>query len=283
MITLGRHELRQAGGLSYYRFGAMAAEPNLVQAVFSRHGGVSAAPWASLNTSLSVGDDPAAVAENRRRMAVALDWEDAITQGTHQVHGSKVALVVGSGETPGAAGGAVASVVAAGAGLPEADALITQTRGVALTLRYADCVPVLLYDPVHEAVGLAHAGWRGTAEAVAAATVRAMEQAFGSRPGELLAGIGPSIGPCCYEVSRGLVDIFRPRFTWWHEVVDDRRGRLCLDLWQANARQLLDAGVRDENLESAGLCTACHTKDWFSHRAEGGRTGRFAAVLGMRA
>jgi len=275
--------LRHAGSLSYVRFAGMEGEPGLVQAVFSRHGGVSAAPYASLNTSLSVGDDPAAVAENRRRAMQALDWGKAAVQGARQVHGSRVALVAGPGEAACPPGDAIALVIAPGGAPPEADALVTTERGVALTLRFADCVPVLLYDPMRECVGLAHAGWRGTAEAVAAATVRAMRQAFASRPADLLAGIGPSIGPCCYEVSRGLLDVFRPRFTWWHEVVDDRRGRLYLDLWQANARQLLEAGVTEDHIEAAGICTACHTGDWYSHRAEGGRTGRFSAVLGMRA
>ena len=282
MMRTGYAGIRQAGDLAYFQFGLMANEPGLVQVVFTRHGGVSAAPYASLNTSMSVGDDPAAVAENRRRVLGAIGWDDGVSQGAQQVHGSRVALVAAPG-TAAAPGDAIAVVVAPGHAPPEADALVSQCRGVALTLRYADCVPILLYDPVHEVVGLAHAGWRGTAEAVAAATVRAMQQAFGTRPRELRAGIGPSIGPCCYEVSRGLLDIFRPRFSWWHTAVSDRGGRLYLDLWQANARQLLDAGIPDDRIELAGICTACHTEDFYSHRAEGGRTGRFAAVMGLRA
>ncbi|MDO9066744.1 MAG: peptidoglycan editing factor PgeF, partial [Chloroflexota bacterium] len=159
--------------------------------------------------------------------------------------------------------------------------------GAMLAMRFADCVPVLLCDPIHEAVGLAHAGWRGSAAGIASRTVRAMAQAFGTRPPDLLAGIGPSIGRCCYEVGHPVIQHFSAHFPWWREVVAGHTGRLHLDLWEANRRQLLDAGLPAEQIAVAGICTACHTEDFYSHRREHGQeagaTGRFTAVIGLRA
>lgn len=304
-------ERYQHGHLAYYRFGLLHAQEShgLVQAVFTRHGGVSRAPFATLNASRSVGDDPAAVAENRRRTARALGVAPEDCVGAQQVHGSQVGLVVAAdGDTPhpqpAAAGSIAATVVhgraagsapegmgvgpsgrgvgaGPGGGIPEVDALITACRDIVLWLRFADCVPVFLYDPRHHAVGLAHAGWRGTVGAIAARTMAAMTQAFDSQPEEVLAGIGPAIGPCCYTVSANVVDAIRAFFPWWRQVVDTRAGQAHLNLWEANRRQLLDAGLSDDHIEVAELCTACHTEDFYSHRAEGGHTGRFTAALGL--
>ncbi len=334
---------QQGGEIRYFHFSVLSAQGNLVNAVFTRHGGVSQGRHASLNASLSVGDDPAAVLENRRRTAAALGLELRDFVGAQQVHGDRVALVVGEdephpipGPSPlrlrqrgeggagtltlvmlerepegeagrwaaesretdvfGAPSGAISAVsVHAGRGQAAAppiagvDALITACPGVMLTMRFADCVPVLLYDPVHRAVGLAHAGWRGSAAGIAARTVQAMGQAFGTEPRDLLAGIGPSIGRCCYEVDQPVIQSFSARFPWWRDVVSGEAGRLHLDLWAANRRQLVDAGLADERIDVAGICTACHTGDFYSHRRESGpgsvagETGRFTAVIGLRA
>ena len=196
---------QQVGDIAYYHFSMLSAQANLVNAVFTRHGGVSQGPYASLNAGLSVGDDPAVVLENRRRTAAALGLEPRDFVGAQQVHGARVALVVGaddeggrmSAETVSAESGAIDAVTIHVFGdgndaqppLAGVDALITACRGAMLAMRFADCVPVLLYDPIHEAVGLAHAGWRGSAAGIAARTVRAMIQAFGTRPQDVLAGI----------------------------------------------------------------------------------------------
>lgn len=298
---------QQVGDIAYYHFSMLSAQANLVNAVFTRHGGVSQGPYASLNAGLSVGDDPAAVLENRRRTAAALGLETKDFVGAQQVHGDRVALVVGADDERGQvlAGGVspesgaidAVTIHVFGDGndtqppLAGVDALITACRGAMLAMRFADCVPVLLYDPIHEAVGLAHAGWRGSAAGIAARTVRAMIQAFGTRPQDLLAGSGPAIGRCCYEVGRPVVQHFSAHFPWWGEVVSGQAGRFHLDLWEANRRQLLDAGLPDGQIAVAGICTACHTEDFYSHRREHGHghgkeagdTGRFTAVIGMRA
>jgi polyphenol oxidase len=297
---------QQVGEIAYYHFSMLSAQANLVNAVFTRRGGVSQGPYASLNAGLSVGDDPAAVLENRRRTAAALGLDPRAFVSAGQVHGDRVALVVsiaspsptalerGPGGEAGDAGAIDAVIVISRAQGDDVqppvggvDALITACRGAMLAMRFADCVPVLLYDPSHEAVGLAHAGWRGSAAGIASRTVRAMSQAFDTRPQDVLAGIGPSIGQCCYEVGHPVIQHVSAHFPWWREVVSDETGRLRLDLWEANRRQLLDAGLPDEQIAVAGICTSCHTEDFYSHRREhrqeAGVTGRFTAVIGLRA
>jgi YfiH family protein len=157
--------------------------------------------------------------------------------------------------------------------------MVTDSPEFTLCLRFADCVPILLYDPVRGACGMAHAGWKGTAAKVAASAVEAMRGHFGSRPEDILAGIGPSIGPDHYAVRSDVADAFRTAFgAAAAEGFLSRHGAaLHLDLGAANEFTLRACGVR--NIELAGICTACHTEDWFSHRAEHGRTGRFGALM----
>jgi len=165
--------------------------------------------------------------------------------------------------------------------IPATDALITDTPGVALMLRFADCLPVLLYDPVRGAIGLAHAGWKGTVEGIAAKTVSAMVEAYGSRPANIMAGLGPCIGPCCYQVGAEVIEAVKARFNHWPGLLRPQGdGSVHFDLCEANRCQLAELGV--EEVEVIQLCTACRTDELFSHRAEGGHTGRFAVILGMR-
>jgi YfiH family protein len=162
--------------------------------------------------------------------------------------------------------------------VPGCDALITDEPGLPLLLRYADCVPVLIYDPAHRAIAVVHSGWRGTVHGTTRATVDALIREFGSRPADLVATIGPSIGPCCYEVGDEVVDAVRATFGRAEGLLADRgNDRRHFDLWIANLRWLQEAGVR--RVEVAKLCTACHTDEFYSHRAEHGRTGHFGAVM----
>jgi YfiH family protein len=163
---------------------------------------------------------------------------------------------------------------------PEADVILTDNPAVTLVMRFADCVPILLYDPVRGAVGLAHAGWMGTVRGTVLAAVRAMQSSFGSSPGDIRAGIGPSIGPDHYQVGEEVAVRVRQAFgAEAPDLLALRDGACYFDLWAANLLHLRRAGVRE--IETAGLCTACHLEDWYSHRAEHGRTGRFGAVLAL--
>jgi YfiH family protein len=190
--------------------------------------------------------------------------------------------------------------------IPSCDALITDDTEVSLLLRFADCVPILLCDPRRGAIGLAHAGWRGTLAGIAQATVQAMTDVFGSRPCDLLAGIGPAIGRCCYEIGPDVVcqveTVFGPGSDLMSSArtakviptvpargaypgapeLDSWRGTsLHFDLWAANERLLRAAGV--VNIEVAGLCTACHRSEFFSYRAQKGRVGHHGALLSLLA
>jgi YfiH family protein len=163
--------------------------------------------------------------------------------------------------------------------LAKADAMMTDRAGVTLSMRFADCVPILFTDPARGVIAMAHAGWRGTVQGIAAQTVRAMTQTYGSRPADIQAGIGPSIGPDHYQVGEEVVDAVRTYFNSGDGLIrrNPADGTAYLDLWAANRRDLERAGV--EQIEVAGISTAERTDEFFSHRAEKGRTGRFGAVL----
>ncbi len=247
----------------YYQFDALQAQPGVRHGFFSRLGGVSAPPFATLNLGTSVGDDPEAVAENRRRCFAALGFDEAQVVTPYQVHSTVVAPV---------------SRADGGRLIDATDGLVTAEQGLALFLRFADCVPILLYDRERPAIGLVHAGWRGTLDGIAAAGVRAMQARFGSQPERLWAGIGPAIGACCYQVSAELAESFGRRYG--STVVSHPPGAGAhLDLPAANAIALRKAGVRQ--IEQAELCTACHVHEFFSHRREQGRTGRLGAIAGL--
>jgi YfiH family protein len=262
-----------AEALPVYRFAPLKEDVRLVHAVFTRSGGVSLEPWASLNLGHTVGDDPSAVQINHDRVYRALGINPVQSVTCHLRHGAEVLSV-----TPAQGGGV----------LGPADGLITAHRGVYLTMRFADCAPILLYDPVRGAVGLAHAGWRGTVQNVAGATVRAMVSRLGCSSRHITAVIGPAIGPCCYQVGREVIQAVRTGLEggiFGGDEVDGlftrRNGNNAhFDLWEANRRQLAAAGVG--RVVVAGICTACHTDQFFSHRAEAGRTGRFGVVIGYR-
>ncbi len=242
-----------------------AAESGVTFCFTERAGGVSPAPYASLNLGAKGGDDPANVLENRRRVMAALGAED-LFEGLvipNQVHGDTVALIDGSGALP-------ASMEKG------ADAVVCTVRDQAVMLLFADCLPVVLVGPGGFAV--AHSGWRGTLAGIAGKTATALAQACGCPPSELTAYIGPHISRDAYEVSPELLGTFTDRFG---EVALGKPR--CLDLAGCVRASLGEAGVTAERIWDAGLCTAARTDRFFSHRMEKGKTGRHGAVAFMRA
>jgi YfiH family protein len=218
----------------------------------TRRGGCSAPPYRALNLGGAVGDDPARVAENwvRLRRATGLDFARV-----RQVHGDRV-------------------VAASRPGPPEeeADAVVSAARGVAACVSVADCAPILVGDPASGAVAAVHAGWRGTLARAAERAVRALADWHGARPEALLAAVGPAIGPCCYEVSPDLAERFRAAFG--PAAGNPSPGQARVDLWHANERVLLGAGLRRERVDVVRRCTSCEDLLFFSHRRESGKTGR---------
>lgn len=256
--------LQDCSEIRYFKFECF--DNKVCQAVFTRRGGVSPEPWATLNMGGTVGDDPRNVAENRSRALAALGRDMDSVFDVWQVHGIDVVIAKSprSLESPHL----------------QADAILTNQSGVTLMMRFADCVPVFLYDPVCKVVGIVHAGWLGTVRGIVPVTVEAMKSTFGSNPEDILAGIGPSIGPDHYEVGAEVVFQVKKVFGKAASglLLEDNE-RFVFDLWAANRFQLESAGIRQ--IETSGLCTACHTSDWFSHRAELGKTGRFGAIIGL--
>ncbi len=253
------------GGLPVYRYGPWD-DASLVHAVFTRLGGASSPPYASLNLSQVVGDDPAAVAANYERVCGALGIRRSQIATSYQMHSADVLTVAA------ADGGRLVG---------QGDAMITDQPGVYLSMRFADCTPLLLHDPVRRAVGIAHAGWRGTLKNVAGSVVRAMVERLGCSPGDITAAIGPAIGPCCFQVGSDVIRAVEAARGDALDLLHRRAGeRAYFDLWEANRRQFVEAGVG--RVAVAGLCTVCRVDHFFSHRAEQGQTGRFAAIIGYR-
>ncbi|MEE8122026.1 MAG: peptidoglycan editing factor PgeF [Anaerolineales bacterium] len=254
----------QTGSLVYYQFKSLL-QPNLVHGVFTRHGGLSPDPWRSLNIGGTMGDDPDRVAENHQRLFSALNRPAGSVFDVWQVHSANVVVADGPrNDRPHIKG----------------DIILTDDPGVTLLMRFADCVPILLYDPHRIAIGIAHAGWLGTVRRAAEVAVQAMVQTFQSDPTDILVGLGPSIGPDHYTVGAEVVEQFEASFgsdASRHLVRKDEG--TYLDLWSANQALLQGQGV--EHIEVAKICTACHIKDWYSHRSEGGKTGRFGVAIAL--
>ncbi len=263
-----KQQIRQ--GIPFFQFESLSGNGRIQHAVFSRQGGVSPAPFHSLNLSVSVPDEKAQVYANRRRAYGLFGRDTDTVVHAHLVHGNEVARTTSSSN---------------GTWVEQVDGLITNEPGCALTMNYADCAPIFLYDPVHQAIGLGHAGWLGAVVDLPGAMVRAMQHEFGTEPAQLAAGIGPCIGPCCYEVGEPVIGRVQAAFSEPGTLLvqQGNGSRPHFDLPQANLVNLSRAGV--QNIEMSGLCTACRTDLFFSHRREAGKTGRFGTIflLGLAA
>lgn len=236
----------------------MAQAGGLFQGIFTRRGGVSPVPFDSLNVGYSVGDDRRHVDRNRARIQAAAGLERLFF--LHQVHDCKVVVL---GNDP------------AGYGRPEADAVVTDRPDIGLTIQTADCQAVLIFDPRRRVIANVHSGWRGSIQNVVGATIEAMKETFGCHPAHILAGIGPSLGPCCAEFVNYRKEI--PEACWAYKSSDTH-----FDFWAMSRDQLMAAGVPAGGIESAGMCTRCAADRFFSYRA-GRKTGRFAAVIALKA
>ncbi|GAP14744.1 uncharacterized protein, YfiH family [Longilinea arvoryzae] len=257
----------EKNGLRFFSFESFP-EDEVVQGIYSRQGGVSPRPWASLNLGGLNGDSRENVIENRRRIFESVDRPVESLFDVWQVHSVDVICTDQPRplDTPHR----------------KADAIATDHAEITLFMRFADCVPVFFYEPEKKVVAMAHAGWQGTVKNIVAQTVRAMQARYACKVENIYAGIGPSIGPDHYEVGVDVADRIKAVLEErTGEVLRSQHGRFKLDLWKTNQILLEKAGVR--HIEIAGICTACHIEDWYSHRAEQGNTGRFGAILALKA
>lgn len=249
------------GAIEYIESTELSGLDFVTHAFCTRLGGVSRAPCEGLNVGDLVGDRQEDLLRNLDLVRNAFTIPDGRLVLMRQVHGDRIHPIGKEVPLPER--------------LLEGDGLITDRTGVALGIRTADCVPLLFVDRVRRVIGAAHAGWRGTALGVAARMVAAFGERFSSRPEDIVAVIGPAIGPCCYEVDSPVLAAFSatPDAALFSRPCL-QKGRWMVDLTGANRLQLLASGLSSENIHASGLCTACRPDLFFSHRGASGRTGR---------
>ncbi|WP_340025135.1 peptidoglycan editing factor PgeF [Paenibacillus sp. FSL K6-1096] len=251
-----------------------------------RTGGTGKQPYDSFNCAFHVGDDPEDVLSNRRLLAASLGFRLEDWTCGEQTHGIDIAVITEQDRGRGSLDRTSA--------FQATDGLLTSVPGVLLTSFYADCVPLFFYDPVHQAVGLAHAGWKGTVAGIAAAMVQKMEQVYGTRPEEIRAAIGPSIGECCYEVDDYVMDHVRRMETelklpgteagaqeLYSRSAKDS-SKYMLNLKEMNQRIMIKAGILPIHIECTTWCTSCNSDQFFSYRKENGVTGRMTSWIGIK-
>lgn len=255
----------QRNSIRYYQFDSFDKR-KITHAVFTRHGGLSPEPWASLNVGASamVLDDHQRVRNNRILAFNALGREPDSMYDVWQVHS--------------------ANVICTDAPRPrdkphiQADAILTDNPDVTLFMRFADCVPIILHDPIQGVVGIVHSGWPGTVKKIISATIGEMQRKYASQPIDIVAAIGPSIAAHHYPVGKDVIDqVYLSFGDQADKLLLTQNDAVQFDLWQANRWLLEQNGV--QHIENSGICTACHMEDWFSHRGENGQTGRFGALI----
>jgi len=256
--------IHKKNGVSYITFN-LFDQYELKHGIFMRHGGVSPAPWRSLNLATSVGDSRENVIENRNRIVSSLGLNAESIFDVWQVHSNKVIRT----NNPRALDQTH----------QRGDAIVTNCQNVSLLMLFADCVPVLLMDIEKRVIAIAHAGWQGTLNEVVLKTIQEMINTYQCEPKDLIAGIGPAICQDHYEVGSDVIKRFKKTFKYFDQVLKNKGSRTYLDLRKANLLMLKNANIKD--IEMMNICTACHTQDWFSHRAENQLTGRFGAIISL--
>jgi len=253
---------KEKEGIKHYQFPNLSDSSDIWHGVFSRHGGISEGPFQSLNVSFNLGDKSSNVVENRCKISQMIGGFP-ITYA-HQNHSTEILVFRKEDET----------------GIPIAkqdsmtgDALVTDIPGRFLAIQVADCQSVLLFDPKQRVIANIHSGWRGSVRNIVGRTIDIMKAAFDCRPSNVIAGIGPSLGPCCAEFINYRKEI--PESYWKY-----RNPKNLFDFWSISMEQLIDAEVLPDNIALSRICTKCRTDQFFSYRGEG-ITGRFASIIGI--
>jgi len=249
------------GGIPYLQFPNLADFSSINHGIFTRNGGKSKPPFASLNISLNVGDDENDVIKNRRIIYKYMNEADLVF--AKQVHGNEVSVLNNNNCSCGNS-----------VSLLSGDAIITNMRQKSLVLQLADCQAVLFYDPINKAAANVHCGWSGSVLNIVGKTIIMMNRQFGSNPGDIIAGIGPSLGPCCSEFINYKKEI--PESLWNY-----MRRPFFFDFWEMTHDQMTEAGIKRENIYTSRICTKCNTDSFYSYRNDK-QTGRFAAVIVLK-
>jgi len=262
------------GSLEFLSYRSFEAYRNVTNVVTTRLGGSSTGAYESLNLAFHVGDDSAAVLENRAILARAMGFELETLTVPEQVHKTKITVVKNAHRGKGA--------LSDDGRIGKADAMVTNMPEIPIMVLVADCVAVSFFDTKRNVIGLAHAGWKGTLGRIAVLTLKKMESTFGCEPADVIVGLSPSIGRGHYEVGSEVLDAFVEGFGRKEAqefIQEDMDGTCYLDLWAANEWQLKNCDLPEENITVAEMCTSCHPARFFSHRHESGNTGRFAGLM----
>lgn len=269
-------KLNKKGNLNYYTFESLEKIDFIGHCFTTRLGGVSEGFFESLNLGFSRGDKKENVEKNYEIICEALNVkkEDCIT--LKQVHSTDI---VNADESIKGMGfrDDIERV--------EADGLITNKKGIVLVTFHADCVPLYFVDTKNKAIGIAHAGWRGTANGMGKKMLEKMKVEFGTNPADVKAAIGPSIGLCCFQVDKPVVDIFRENYEFADKyIIEDtsEQGKYKIDLWGVNKELFIRCGVKEENIEIGGICTQCNPDVFYSHRVMGEKRGTMGAFLFLK-
>jgi hypothetical protein len=265
-------KLREGSKVKYYIIEEFEKTALVEHAFTTKVGGVSQGDYAELNLGLHVSDRVDNILENRRLISEILGCDSRELVAGKQIHSDQIKVVSVDDKGKGALDYETA--------IEDTDALITDKPGVLLTSYYADCTPILILDPVKKAIGLAHAGWKGTVSKIAQKTVLKMRDVYQSNPADILVGIGPAIGQCCYQVDSRVIKPLKDNFENWGRLIkEDGEGQWRLNMALANQLQLEEIGVRSENIIQSGLCTCCNSELFFSYRRDQGKTGRMASMI----
>lgn len=264
----------EKNGVVYLTFPKLEAA-GVVHGFSTRMGGVSEGEFATMNFSFQRGDDRENVLENYRRFGDALgfSYEDLVLSA--QIHETTIRKITEKDKGDGILRPTV----------PGVDGLVTDVPGIPMYTSYADCVPLIFYDPIKKVAAMAHSGWRGTVARIGKKMVEYMTEEYGCCPADIIAAIGPSICRACYEVSEDVAEAFAQIFdpTELDEIMDSKgHGKYQLDLWKANEKILLAAGIRKEHLDITDVCTCCNSDKLFSHRASHGRRGNLGAFIYLK-
>lgn len=249
---------RRKDGIHFYQFKKLESFKEVAHGIFTRNGGISPSPFHTLNVSFGCGDPRENVIYNREIILKTIGMEK-MASGS-QVHGKQILIVREADKRDSEIDGF--------------DVLITNISGIALLVKLADCQAILLYDPEHKVIANIHCGWRGNVHNLSKSTIHLMTRKFGCRPSSLIACIGPSLGPCCSEFLNCNSEF--PKSFGQYKV-----SPYHFDFWRITIDQLRNEGVKEDNIEVAGVCTCCHSNEFFSYRKEK-ITGRFGAVIGLR-
>lgn len=248
-----------------YTFNIFSQRDDVLVFVTTRLGGKSESYLRSCNIGFNENEDPSITIANRISICESLNIDFNLLTFQQQVHEDNITLI---------------TTVNAGAGnrqktnaIPKSDALITAQKGITLIAQAADCVPIAIYDPRNKVASAIHAGWKGTVKRIVQKTAVKLINDFGSKPEELLVGIGPSIGKCCFEVGAEVIRDFQKQNLFDFSTTGNSKG--FVDLWASNKHQLMEVGVRETNIEIAGICTKCNSEIFYSSRKDHGVTGRF--------